>query len=280
MLRMRRIGSIAGLSDALNAKLPLSSIKGTIDDVVNANNINTVPSTQAIVQLKSNIETSITNVQNSIVGIIDDTLEAGNENTWSVDKIKSYVASVDDSVVVSSLSERDELEAYGSLIAYVLDTTGDTSLGNEEGTAAAYIYVDGEGWKILQILKGDIDLTPYVKKTDVVDSLDSEATDLPLSANQGKQLAQAIAESAASVNTEIFVDSGLDIDSDKFVTTSTPIGNIVGAYAEVNNGDGTWDIVDITPTENAKEYQLVIDNSGEYDGKTCRVTYLRNVSGN
>jgi hypothetical protein len=208
--------------------------------------------------------------------MIDDAADTGNTVTWSIDKIKGYVASVDDSIVVSDITERDNVsDVYDSLIAYVLDTTGDSSLGDEEGTAAAYIYVDGTGWALLQILKSDIDLTPYVKTADIVVDLTTGGSSVPASAETVKTLKTQLDNVGTSVDTEVKVDSGLSISNDGFTTTYTPKGDVIGMTAEVETSPGVFDIVDITAGTNAKEYTLVVSTAGEYDGKTCRVTYVK-----
>jgi orotate phosphoribosyltransferase-like protein len=275
-LRKRRIASIDGLSDLLNAKVATSAIMGTKADVEASNSTTTVVSSAAVNEIVTDINNSISNIQSGLDGIIDDAAGTGNTVTWSIDKIKEYVASVDDSIVVSDISERDNLSTvYDSLIAYVLDTTGDSSLGDNEGAPAAYIYVDGTGWALLQILSADIDLTPYVKTADIVDDLTTGGSTVPASAETVKTLKSELDNFSTSVATEIKVDSGLTISGDDFTTTYTPIGDIIGMTAEVETSSGVYDVVDITAGANAKEYSLVTSTSGEYDGKTCRVTYIK-----
>ncbi len=278
-LRQRRIGSINGLSALLATKFNISDIMAAKTDVENSNSTSTVASSAAVNEIVTGINSQITSLQNGLNGIIDDSADTGNTVTWSVDKLKSYVASVDDSIVVSDISERDNYSnPYDSLIAYVLDTTGDSSLGDEEGTAAAYIYVDGTGWSLLQILKSDIDLTPYVKIADIVDDLTTGGSAVPASAETVKTLKTQLDGVSGAVATEIFVDSGLTITGDNFSTTKTPKGSIVGATAEVEVSSGVWDVVDVVPSTaqgaTDKDFTLVPGTANEYDGKTCRVTYL------
>jgi hypothetical protein len=275
-LRKRRIASIDGLADLLNAKIASSAIMAAKVDVEASNSTSTVASTAAVNEIVTGINNSISNLQSGLNGIIDDAADTGNTVTWSIDKIKGYVASVDDSIVVSDITERDNVsDVYDSLIAYVLDTTGDSSLGDEEGTAAAYIYVDGTGWALLQILKSDIDLTPYVKTADIVDDLTTGGSSVPASAETVKTLKTQLDNVGTSVDTEVKVDSGLSISNDGFTTTYTPKGDVIGMTAEVETSPGVFDIVDITAGTNAKEYTLVVSTAGEYDGKTCRVTYVK-----
>jgi hypothetical protein len=282
-LRKRRVGSIDGLTSLLAAKVNITDIMAAKADVENSNSTTTVASSAAVNEIVTDINSSISTLQNGLNGIIDDTADTGNTVTWSVDKLKAYVASVDDSIVVSDITERDNVsDTYDSLIAYVLDTTGDSSLGDEEGTAAAYIYVDGTGWSLLQILKSDIDLTPYVKKVDIVDDLTTGGTDAPLSAEQGKTLKSQVDAISGNVAVEIFVDSGLSITGDNFSTTKTPKGAIVGATVEVEVSAGVWDVVDVVASSaqgaTAKDFTLVPGTANEYDGKTCRATYLKLAS--
>jgi hypothetical protein len=273
-LRKRRVGSIDGLTNLLAGKLNTAAIMAAKVDVENSNSVATVASTAAVNEIVLDINTQITNLNNSIGGLIDDAADTGNSVTWSVDKLKAYVASVDDSIVVSDITERDNLsEVYDTLIAYVIDTTGDSSLGDNEGSAAAYIYVDGTGWSLLQILGQDIDVTPFVKYTDVVDDLTTGGDSVPLSAAQGVAL-KALVDAAAQ-STEIVVDSGLVISGDDFTSTYTPVGDVIGGTAEVETSSGVWDIVDIVAGTGAKAWTLLPGTANEYDGKTCRITYLK-----
>lgn len=273
-LRKRRVGSIDGLTALLTNKLGVASVMAAKIDVENSNSVSTVASTAAVNEIVGGITTQITNLGTALNGLIDDAAETGSTVTWSIDKLKAYVASVDDSIVVSDISERDNVsDPYDSLIAYVIDTTGDTSLGDDEGTAAAYIYIDGTGWALLQILAQNIDTTPFVKYTDIVNDTTTGGAGVPLSAEQGKILAAAIA--AAGTSTEMKVDSGLTITGDDFATSFTPIGDIVGATAEVEVTPGVYDVVDLIAGSTAKDWVLVPATAGEYTGKTCRVTYMK-----
>jgi len=276
-LRKRRVGSIDGLTGLLAGKINIAAIMAAKVDVENSNSVSTVASTAAVNEIVTDLTSQISAISSSVSGIIDDTADTGNTVTWSVDKLKAYVASVDDSVVVSDISERDNYSnPYDSLIAYVIDTTGDSSLGDDEGTAAAYIYIDGSGWALLQILAQNIDVTPFVKYADIVDDLTTGGSAVPASAESVKTL-KALVDAAAQ-STEMKVDSGLAITGDGFSSTYTPVGDVVGGTAEVEVSSGVWDVVDIVPGTNAKEWTLLPGTAGEYDGKTCRITYLKSSS--
>ena len=273
-LRKRRVGSIDGLTGLLAGKINIAAIMAAKIDVENSNSVSTVASTAAVNEIVTDLTSQISAISSSVGGIIDDTADTGNTVTWSVDKLKAYVASVDDSVVVSDISERDNYSnPYDSLIAYVIDTTGDSSLGDDEGTAAAYIYIDGSGWALLQILAQNIDVTPFVKYSDIVNDLTTGGTAVPLSAEQGKELKALV--DAAGQSTEIYVDSGLTISGDDFTSTYTPVGAVIGATAEVEVSAGVWDVVDIVAGANAKEWTLLPGTASEYDTKTCRISYLK-----
>lgn len=273
-LRKRRMASVDGLIGALSGKFDVASIMGAKADVVNSNSALTVPSTAAINEIVAEFNTQITNISTSLSGIIDDTASTGNSATWSIDKIKAFIASVDDSVVVANLDDRNNIpNPHQSMIAYVIDTTGDTSLGDKEGQAAAYVYVDGKGWQLLQILTQDIDTTPFVKYTDIVNDLTTGGKAVPLSAEQGKEL-KALVDAAAHA-TEIYVDNGLKISGNDFNSTYTPVGNVIGGVAEVETSDGVWDVVDVVAGDSPKAWKLLPSTDKEYDGKTCRISYLK-----
>jgi len=273
-LRKRRIGSIDGLTNLLASKVGVAAIMAAKADVEASNSVSTVASSAAVNEIVLGLTNQINNLSTGMNGLIDDAADTGNTVTWSVDKIKGYVASVDDSIVVSDISERDNVsDVYDSLIAYVIDTTGDTSLGNEEGTAAAYIYIDGSGWALLQILAQNIDVTPFVKYSDIVNDLTTGGTMVPLSAEQGKELKSLV--DAAADSTEIAVDNGLVITGDGFDSTYTPVGAVIGGTAEVEVSSGVWDVVDIVAGANGKAWLLLPTTANEYDGKTCRISYLK-----
>jgi len=273
-LHRRRIGAVSGLESALGLKLEKAAIKATLSDVLDANNATTVVATAAFKTFSDDITSRLDAVEQTTDGMIDDTATDGSDTTWSVDKIKSYVASVDDSIMVDTIDARNEIsDPFETMIAYVLDTTGDTDLGDFEGQSAAYMYKEGDGWKLLQILGQDIDTDTLVLKSSIVDDLTTGGTEAPLSAEQGKTL-KSLIDNKGSV-TVMEVETGLAITGDDFTVAHDVLGSIVGLTAEVEVDDGTFDVVDVTAGDSATEWKLVPATSGDYDGKTCRVSYLR-----
>lgn len=279
MLRKIRTRSVDGLDSLLNARVPFTALMATKAAVEAANNTTTAASTAAVVEIMAGFDSAITTTQAMIGALIDDTADTGTSVTWSVDKIKSYIASVDDSVVVGTITDRDNIpKPYNSLIAYVIDTTGDTSLGTKEGTSAAYMYVEGSGWQLLQILATEIDQSTFVLKTDIVDDLTTGGTDKPLSAAQGVVLDGKISAISGAVDTAIQVDTGLTVTGDTFNTAFTPKGSIIDSVAHVLVSPGVWDVVEVTAGTGAKEFNLIPEVANEYDGQTVRVSYLKLTS--
>jgi len=272
----RRKKSIAGLESTLAKAVQKDQISSNLDDILSGGVDNKVSSTSAIQALYEKVIQNIKDNKVVLTDIIDDAAETGGEITWSIDQIKSFVASVNDSIVVSNLAERDEIENPAStLIAFVLDTAGDESLGKSEGNPASYIYVEGDGWKLMQVLKGDIDLTPYVKKDSIVNNITEGGAGVPLSAEQGVVLAAMIAEGIKLASVEMVVDA-LVVDGNYITLTYEARGAIVNNTIEIEVDDGIWDIVDIEKdADNAKKYKILSDNDSEYDGKNCKASYIK-----
>lgn len=264
---------VFGLEAELAKKFEIANIKTTFSDVQSANNGTTVPSTSAAVEMYNDIQTSLTNLQNSVDGIIDDSAVNGANVTWSVDQIKSYIASVDDSVVVANLDERDNLSnLHPSLVAFVLDTTGDTSLGDEEGKSAAYIYTDN-GWVLYSVLRDEISTDNLLTKNDIVNDTTTGGTDKVASAEVAKQLAQQIVDSANGVN-KVIVSESLAISSDQITLSAPAEGDIIDGAVEVL-GDSGYVLVDATLGDDKQTVTLAVENAGEFDGKNARVSYLK-----
>jgi len=271
MKRLYSRKAIFGLESALASKFDKNNIAAAWSDVESLNNTDTVPSTASIVSLKAQLENAIQEVSDNVVNIIDDTATDGGDKTWSIDKIKQFVASVDDTVVVNTIQDRDALQAYDSLIAFVLDTTGDSSLGEFEGQPYTYIYANGE-WKAISPVAGELDTTVFVKYSDIVNDLTSGGTDKPLSAEMGKQLAGTIIPNAISDAATSIVTEDLTINSDKLTLAANPIGAIVMNRVEIVTDEGI-EVVEASVTGD-KEVTIDSGTAGEFDGKTARVSYL------
>jgi hypothetical protein len=263
--------NIFGLDESLNAKISFSAIMASYDDVANSNTTTTVPSTQSIVELKAQIDSDINDAKQAAQALIDDTVTSAGDKTWSVDKIKEFVASVDDTVVVQDISARDELNAYDTLIAFVLDTSDDSDLGEEAGKPHAYIYVDG-AWKLLAPLGEHIDTTVFILKESIVNDYTTGGEDKVLSAEAGKQIVNVAIPNAINQKDVRIVTETVTVDSNKIATLVNPVGNIVFGCVEVSTDEGI-EVVDASVTGD-KEVTLSPDESGKYDGKKARVTYL------
>jgi hypothetical protein len=271
----RRIYSkkmIFGLEDELVKKISTDAIMGAMSDVEAANNKTTVPSTASVVELKQSLDKRITETQQSIDNIIDDSVSSAGDKTWSIDKIKEFVASVDDTVVVANLDERNGLNAYDSLIAYVLDTSGDDSLGDAEGKPFAYVYADGE-WKVLTALaQGDVDTDNLVTFDDIINDLTTGGEKKALSAEMGKQLSEVVVPNMIAAAATKVVTEEPTLDGDKLTVLANPVGDIFMNRVEIVTDEGIV-VVDAALTGD-KEVTIYPENSGEYDGKAARISYI------
>jgi len=264
---------VFGLNIELGKKFDIANIKTSFTDVQGANNGATIGFTSALVEMHGALNSSITNIQNGLNGLIDDAAVNGADVTWSVDQIMTFVASVDDSVVVGDLTGRDNIsDPHESLIAFVMDTTGDTSLGNEEGDAASYIY-DGSAWLLNAVLKGDLDTSSFLQFTDIVNDTTTGGVDKPASAETVKGLADAIAAMGSATDKEIAVET-IAILNDQIVLSVEAEGDIIGGSVEVLGATG-YLLVDATLGADMKTITLAVDTANEFDGVNGRVSFLK-----
>jgi len=263
---------VFGLNIELGKKFDITNIKTTFADVQAANNASTVASTGALAEMHGSLTTIINNIQNGVNGIIDDSAVNGADVTWSVDKIMNFIASVDDSVVVGDLMERDSIsDPHVSLVAFVMDTNGDTSLGENEGQPASYIMTDS-GWVLAALLRGEIDTSLFLKVSDIVNDTTTGGADKPASAETVKNLADAISALGSSSDKVIAVETSA-IAGDQVVLSVEAEGDIIGGSVEVL-GDSGYLIVDATLGADMKTITLAVETPGEFDGVNGRVSFL------
>ncbi len=266
---------VFGLNIELGKKFDLANIETSFAGVQLKDNASTVPSTGSIVEMYGSIESSIQNIESGLNGIIDDAAVNGAEVTWSIDKIMSFVASVDDSVVVGSIDERDAIaDPHVTLVAFVMDTTGDTSLGDDEGAAASYIYTDS-GWMLNAVLRGDLDVSNFLTVGSIVNDSTTGGADKPVSAEALKVLAEAVASSLGASDREIGVET-LAVSNDQIVLSTEAVGDIIGGTVEILGTEG-YLLVDATIGVDKKTITLEVDVANEFDGINGRVSFLRVV---
>ena len=83
-------------------------------------------------------------------------------------------------------------------------------------------------------------------------------------------------DAVSEVSTKFTNESGT-VASDKFTLANQPLDNcIFTGVASVDNGDGTFDLVECTVNDSA-EVTLASETAGEYDDKTATVTYAYNA---
>ena len=80
----------------------------------------------------------------------------------------------------------------------------------------------------------------------------------------------------ADVSTKFINETGT-VASDTFTLANQPLDNcLFTGVASINNGDGTFDVVECT-VDAAKLVTLAVDVAGDYDGLTATVTYAYNA---
>jgi len=268
--------NIFGLNEALDQKIAKNAIMGTLDSVLESNSANTVASTASIVELKAAMEQKVQEAKAQAQGLIDDSVGAGSDKTWSVDKIKEFVASMDDSVVVENIDQRDALNAHDSLVAYVLDTTGATELGEDEGKPYTFVFVDGSWKPMIPLAQDQIDTTVFIKKDAIVNDYTTGGVNNVASAEVVKTIVSqvipdATAKSAADNDVRI-VNENITVEDDKLSLLVNPLGELIMNAVEISTDNGI-EVVD-AQVSGDKEVTILPNTAGEYDGKVARVTYL------
>jgi len=83
-------------------------------------------------------------------------------------------------------------------------------------------------------------------------------------------------DAVSSVSTK-FTNETVTVSGDTFVVSNQPLDNcIFTGVASVNNGDGTFDLVECT-VDGAATVTLAADTAGAYDGLQATVTYAYNA---
>ena len=264
--------SIFGLDAALDGKVNTSDVVVKKENVLSATDPKKVPSVVAISSIYNELNEQIENAKNSITSLIDDTAASGSNKTWSIDKIKQFVSSVDDTVVVQNISERDALAAYDSLVAFVIDTKDDKNLDESlRGKPFSYIYANGKWYPLSPV--GEVDSTVFVKTKDVVTKIDANATDTTVPSALATYNFVTSQATAVANQTEVRIVSEIVTvgDNNKAELTVAPKGDLVGNSVEVVTDKG---ILLVEATVSGTE--LTINDSDDYKGKNVRVSYLAN----
>jgi len=278
------ISTIKNLNPALLAKVDKAQIVGTLDDVIADNTAGNPASAQAVKSLddKTNLNTQ------KIEAIIDDGATTGDSKTWSVDQIKTYIAQEDDTYFAATLDERDD-DAVGIVVpkrqgvrVFVADASADPDVGTDtDGTAfgAHYIY-NSSVWLLIRTLQyRQVDVTPYVRYDDVVDSLDSIETTKPLSANQGRELIDLINGGVGSL--VMAVDDTTVLTGGVIELTKIAKGEATNGMALVVVDEGIIPVF-VTMAADGKSATIIADDVTIFETKTVRISYLTDgtASGN
>ena len=263
--------NIYGLNSILDAKIGKEAIRKTLDDVLNATSPDAVVGTGAIADLKSNLEDKINKALQTAQAIIDDTATSGNKTTWSVDKIKEFVTSIEN-IVVKDIDERNKAKAFNGLIAYVIDTSKDMNLGPDfKGKPFAYIYTNG-AWHPITPLSKEIDSTVFIKYSDIINNLTDGGKNKPLSAEMGKKINNEVIPKAVMSMKQEFVVDEVTIKDNKIETSKTINGTIVFNCVEIETDKGVV-IVDANVT-GPKEVTIYPSGNDSYENQKAKVTYM------
>ena len=270
----RRIGFVKGLSDELLGKVAIADLIDDIatvdgsadfdDKVISANLANDqlalkVKTADIVDALDSEVtDVPLSAAQGKVLKDIIDGLSGGlvykggfdaSGDKLPADVTKGWLYKITVAGTIDGL----EMEVNDTIFANK-DVTGDTA-------AADWDKIDNtEAPDILR--DGDV-------------SLDEDwANDTTLLSDRAT-IKTFVEEKVAEVSTK-FVNETKQPTSDKFTVDHQPLDNcIFTGTASVNNGDGTFDIVECTVDDNA-EVTLATDNAGEYDDKDVTVTYAYN----
>jgi len=273
--------SIKGLNPALLTKLGKSQVIPSLENVLADAAVSNAASTKSVSELNGKLNV----VDSRVSSLIDDTSTSGTDSTWSVDAIKKYISEVDDTYLAANLDERDD-DTVGQKIpkvtgtrVFVVDASADSNVGSDkEGNpfGADYIYNE-DSWLLIRARAyKQIDLTPFVKKEDVVDGLESTATQKPLSANSGRILAEQV-KAAAAAQVIYTDDTTVKEDDDGNARISFAYvsrGTVVNGMAYVLDPEKGLLPVFVETSGDGKYAIIIADEPDAYFDKDCRVSYL------
>ena len=106
-------------------------------------------------------------------------------------EFEKYALKSDVTGLYSLQGTRVELPKSGVEVGYVYDISSETTYNGKTypaGTNFACIAKNDDGSYVWDPMTQNFDTSSFVQKTNIVDSLSNDATDMPLSANQGKIL--------------------------------------------------------------------------------------------
>lgn len=270
------MSSVQNLNSALALKVDKTQVKGTLTEVIADNTTLNVASTASVKSVNDEVVLNLARID----ALIDDTAVAGGTTTLSVDGIKALVAELDDTYYAADLTERDD-DAVGIVIplrvgvkVFVADASADARVGvDTDGTAfgANYVY-NGTEWILIQTLQyRSIDVTPYVRYTEIVDSLDSILADRPLSANQGRILLGLVNAGVSSL--VLAVDDVVVAVGGVIGLTRVARGEIVNGMALVQMDEGLIPVF-VTVSADGATATILADDVTIYEGKDTRISYM------
>jgi len=270
------MSTVKNLNPALLLKVNNSQISPSLAAAILDNTAGNPASTKALVEVNAKADLNTQKINT----LIDDTAVVGTGKTWSIDQIKAYVAEEDDTYFAATITERDD-DTVGIIIpkrqgvrVFIADASTDANVGTDANGVpfGAYYIYNGTAWILIRSLAyRQVDVTPYVRYTDVVDDLASTQTNKPLSANQGRELALLIATGNASLRMAV---------DDVVVGAGGVIPLSMVARGEATNGMSfvitTEGIIPVfvTMATDGKSATIIEDDATLYEGQTARISYL------
>jgi len=272
----RRIAFVKGLSEDLLTKVSnVTDLVGTVGDVDGSADydVKVLTANEAKAQLDGKI------LKTDISSALDSDVETTVASSKAVKDLKDLLDGLSGGVVykggfdassgslpadvtkgwlykitVAGTIDGLEMEVNDTIYANatVVGATAGTDFDKIDNTEAADILRDGD-----VSLEADFD------------------TDATLLADRAT-IKTFVEEKVSEVSTKFANEVGQPT-SDKFTLANQPLDNcIFTGTASVNNGDGTFDIVECS-VDGAAEVTLAVDTAGEYDDKDVTVTYAYNA---
>jgi len=271
----RRIASVKGLQDALDAKV---AIDGILDDYTEADGTETYDDKVVSAnEIKQELDDRIS--KSSISSALDSDSEETVASSKAAKDLKDQIDSLTGGVVYKGTFDAsgDKLPSdvktgwlYKISVAGTIDglemAVGDSIYANKD--------VDGD------TAGADWNKTDNTESADILregDISDDDNWDNDTDKLSDRETIKKYVDDAVSEVSTKFVNEKQTISDDKFTLDNQPLDNcIFTGVASVDNEDGTFDIVECSVDDNAV-VTLAVENAGEYDDKKATVTYAYNA---
>ena len=270
------MGTVKGLNPALINKVDKNQVAGTLEVALNDNTEGNPASTKALAELAANLS----DTEQRANALIDDNVSSGDNKTWSIDQIKSYFAEQDDTYFVADLTERDndtvgiKVPKRQGIRVFVVDASSDDKVGVDKvgnPFGADYIY-NNNSWLLIRSLEyRQVDITPFIRYSEVQNNLDSLETNKPLSAAMGKNLKGIIDNSIGGLKL-VYDDTAVG-ENGIIELLQVAKGQAINGMAFVMLNDEIVPVF-VSIATDGKTASIISDDASIYVGSECRISYL------